>query len=258
MKQSHDPPKERSEPIRVTHDGSEPSMDRHKLRSRVQILPSLLAADFSDIAKEIRTVESAGADALHLDSMDGRFVPNLSWGPKIVADLRKVTKLRFDCHIMIAEPERSVDQYRDAGADIITFHYEATRRAHWLLQHIRDIGARAGIAINPQTPAAMLVDLVAGCDQILVMSVEPGFGGQSFIEHALVKVRQVREMVETSNRSCEIEVDGGLGEKNLERAVAAGATMLVAGSSIFKASDPSAALRAMRRRIDLVSKQGLE
>ena len=200
-------------------------------------------------------VELAGADALHLDSMDGRFVPNLTWGPKIVADLRKLTSLRFDCHLMIAEPERYVDAFRDAGADIITFHYEATRRAHWLLQHLRGIGARAGIAINPQTPTAMLIDLIADCDQVLVMSVEPGFGGQDFIEQALVKVSQVHQMVDARNPGCEIEVDGGIGRKNIERAVTAGATMLVAGSSIFKANDPSAALRDMRRRIDACSKR---
>jgi ribulose-phosphate 3-epimerase len=222
--------------------------------SRVQILPSILAADFSHIAADIRMVELAGGDALHLDSMDGRFVPNLTWGPKIVADLRKLTPLRFDCHLMIEEPERYVDAFRDAGADIITFHYEATRRAHWLLQHLRGIGARAGIAINPQTPTAMLVDLIGDCDQILVMSVEPGFGGQAFIEQALVKISQVRQMIDARNPGCDIEVDGGIGRTNIEQAVAAGATMLVAGSSIFKADDPSAALHEMRRRVDATSK----
>lgn len=223
---------------------------------RVKLAPSLLSADFADIANQIRLVEEAGADALHLDSMDGRFVPNFTWGPKIVADLRKLTTLPFDCHLMIVEPEKYVDAFRAAGADIITFHYEATPHAHRLLQHLRSIGARAGIGINPQTPAAMLVDLIEECDQILVMSVNPGFGGQSFIERALVKIREVRALIDERNPDCDLEVDGGIGLANIERAVDAGATMLIAGNSVYGAADPAAALRTMRARIDALTTGG--
>lgn len=227
-------------------------MSRSPARRRVKIAPSLLSADFADIADQIRMVESGGADELHLDSMDGVFVPNFTWGMKIVADLRKLTRLPFDCHLMIVEPEKYVEAFREAGADVITFHYEATPHQHRLLRRIRELGARAGIAINPGTPAPMLVDLIEEIDRVLVMSVNPGFGGQSFIERALAKIAEVRALLDARNPRCEIEVDGGIGLENAERAVRAGADVLVAGNSVFGAEDPPEALRELRRRIDAV------
>ena len=218
----------------------------------VKVAPSLLSADFADIANQIRMVASAGANELHLDSMDGVFVPNLTWGMKIVEDLRKLTRLPFDCHLMIVEPEKYVDRFREAGADVITFHYEATPHQHRLLRHLRTIGAKAGLAINPGTPTSMLVDLVEEIDRVLVMSVNPGFGGQSFIQRALVKIAEVRALLDARNPACEIEVDGGIGLTNLERAVEAGADVLVAGNSVFAADDPPETLRTMRRRIEAV------
>jgi ribulose-phosphate 3-epimerase len=219
------------------------------LTRTVRLAPSILSADFSKIAEQIAAAEAGGADMFHLDTMDGRFVPNISWGPKIVADLRKLTSLPFDAHLMIEEPERYVDRFVEAGCQFVTFHYEATPHAHRLLAHLRSSGAKAGIAINPQTPVSMLQDVVEEADLVLVMSVNPGFGGQPFIEHALAKLEEARRLIDERNASCELEVDGGIGDANIERARDAGATILVAGSSVFESKDPAAAVRALRERL---------
>jgi ribulose-phosphate 3-epimerase len=218
-----------------------------------KIAPSILSADFACIKDEVAAVERNGASYVHLDVMDGRFVPNITWGPKVIGDLRKHTKLTFDCHLMIVEPERYVEQFRKAGADIITFHLEATPHAQRLLSYIRSLGAKAGISICPQTPVSALEDLMEDIDLILVMSVNPGFGGQTFIPRSLEKIRQARALVERSGARCEIEVDGGITLQNARSVAQAGADVLVIGSGIFDTPDCGATTREFRALLDGVA-----
>ncbi len=213
----------------------------------IKIAPSLLSADFANIAEQIAEIEAGGADYLHLDVMDGRFVPNITWGPKIIGDLRKLSGLPFDTHLMIVEPERYVDEFIHAGANIVTFHYEATPHAQRLLTHIRSRGVKAGIALCPQTPVLMLQDIIEDCDLVLVMSVNPGFGGQQFIPRSLEKLREARAMIEERNPGCELEVDGGIGATNIRSVVDAGARVIVMGSSVFGTHHPGETVGAMRR-----------
>jgi ribulose-phosphate 3-epimerase len=208
------------------------------------IAPSILAADFARIADEIASVEDA--EWLHLDVMDGRFVPNITWGPKIIGDLRKLSAQTFDAHLMIVEPERYVDDFRAAGCNRITFHLEATCHAQRLLVHLREIGAKPGLAICPQTPVELLQEVIEDCDTVLVMSVNPGFSGQQFIPRAVEKVREARALVDRRNPACLIEVDGGIGADNARELVQAGADALVMGAAIFGKDDPAAELRRIR------------
>lgn len=212
--------------------------------------PSILSADFARLADAVLAVERASADWIHVDVMDGHFVPNLTFGPKMVADLRKATRLPLDVHLMIERPEDWVDRYADAGATYLTVHVEACQDVAGTLEAIRARGVRPGLTLNPETPVEAVLPYLDSLDLALVMSVRPGFGGQKFIESALDKVRTIRAALDARNLTAALEVDGGIKPDNVARVVAAGATVLVAGSAVFEDPDgPAAALRKFKQAI---------
>ena len=210
------------------------------------IAPSVLAADFTKLDREIQMVNESDADWFHLDVMDGRFVPNITFGMFVIEAIKKMATKPLDVHLMILEPEKYIEQFKKAGADIITVHYETCPHLHRTLQQIKATGAKAGVALNPSTPVSMLEDLLEDIDMVCLMSVNPGFGGQKFIYQTLPKCRTLRAMANEKNTELLIEIDGGVGLHNAASLLEAGANVLVAGSSVFHAEDPIGTIKSLK------------
>ncbi len=216
----------------------------------IKIAPSILSADFARLGDEVRAIDQGGADYIHVDVMDGHFVPNITIGPLVVDAVRKVTDKPLDVHLMIENPDAYIPEFAKAGSDIITVHQEAVPHLHRTLQLIRSLGKRAGVSINPGTPVSTLESVLGDLDLVLIMSVNPGFGGQSFIPYCLEKIRQLRSMIDARGLSVEIEVDGGVKVDNIAEVAAAGADAFVAGSAVFSTPDYGKTIAELRSRAE--------
>lgn len=216
------------------------------MKQTVRIAPSILSADFSKLGEEVAAIEAAGADWVHIDVMDGHFVPNLTFGAPVVSCLRKVTKMPFDVHLMVEAPQNYIADFAKAGADILTVHLETAPHLHRVIQEIKEAGLKAAVSLNPSTPLCLLEEILPDLDMVLLMSVNPGFGGQAFIPSSLEKVRKLRQMLDAKALKTDIQVDGGVTPDNAAQLIAAGATVLVAGSAVYKAPDMANAIHSLR------------
>jgi len=211
------------------------------------IAPSLLASNFVRLQDEVEMINNSEADWFHIDVMDGRFVPNITFGPPVVSAIKKIAQKPLDVHLMIVEPEKYFEDFKNAGADILTIHYEACKHLHRSIEVIHQMGMKAGVALNPHTPIGLLEEVIADVDMVLIMSVNPGFGGQSFIGRSLSKIRRLKDMIEKSGSSAIIEVDGGVDITNARLLFDAGVNVLVAGSAVFKAPNPTVMISLLKK-----------
>lgn len=216
----------------------------------IKFSPSILAADFAALGRDISAVEKAGADYLHFDVMDGHFVPNISFGLPVLRSVRKCTRLPLDVHLMIAEPDRYLEKFIEAGADLLTVHLESAGDTLAQVRRIRELGARPAVSIKPATPLADVLPLLPELDMVLIMTVEPGFGGQGFLPQTVPKIRELRRIINAQGYACDIEIDGGVTRENTAEIAGYGANVIVAGSAVFAAEDPGEALRELRRKTE--------